>query len=126
MSDPKLDVAFEPMIAVMAGAPPVSSLTPQEARTLWADADMGEAEAVWRVNDMEVPGAAGSIAAPPWSSVSSRSVAMSCATPLSALLWARGRPARGGSDRATGREPGRTGAVRADFRDVVCLAAPAR
>ncbi|HEX5535971.1 MAG TPA: alpha/beta hydrolase [Sphingobium sp.] len=63
MPDAKLDTAFEPVVAAMAGAPPVSSLTPQEARTLWADADMGEAEAVWDVRDMEVPGAAGAIAA---------------------------------------------------------------
>ena len=63
MSDAKLDATFEPVVAMMAGAPPVSSLTPQEARTLWADADMGETEAVWRVRDMEVPGAAGAIAA---------------------------------------------------------------
>ena len=63
MSETKLDTAFEPILAMLAAAPPVSSLAPEEARALWADADMGEKEAVWRVRDMDVPGASGAIAA---------------------------------------------------------------
>jgi len=46
MPDGKLDTALEPAVAVMAEASPVSSLTPQEARALWGDADMGEATPV--------------------------------------------------------------------------------
>ena len=63
MSETKLDAAFEPILAMLAAAPPVSSLAPEEARALWADADMGDTEAVWRVCDLDVPGASGAIPA---------------------------------------------------------------
>jgi len=60
---PDLDPTFIPILDAMASMPTSSSLSPAEARTLWADAQMGEGESVWQVRDMVVPGLGGGIPA---------------------------------------------------------------
>ena len=60
---PDLDPAFLPILEAMSAMPLVSSLPPAEARSLWANADMGEVDAVWEVRDLEIPGPEGAVPA---------------------------------------------------------------